>query len=91
MIKGKTTNKLLLEKLLPHFLVLLTGYCLADLLILNYRDLMLPQQPPPAPPQKHLQENFQNHGAYNTLINRNILASNGIIPDALMAVGRKEI
>ncbi len=90
MIKGKTTNKLLLEKLLPHFLVLLTGYCLADLLILNYRDLMLPQQPPPAPPQKHLQENFQNRGAYNTLINRNIFASNGIIPDALMAVGQKK-
>lgn len=75
-------------KALPYLLFIFMGYCLADLLILNYRDLMLPTQPPPARPPKTNFDNSVSRGAYNTIISRNIFSSDGVIPDALTPVGQ---
>lgn len=76
------------EKWLSYLLFVFIGYVLADLLILSYRDLMLPNQTPPAHPKKVLNENLVARGAYNTLISRNIFSSEGIIPDPLFSKGQ---
>lgn len=76
------------EKWLSYLLFVFIGFVVADLLILSYRDLMLPNQTPPARPKKVLNDNFISRGAYNTVIQRNIFSSDGIIPDALMAKGQ---
>lgn len=78
------------EKFLPYLLFIFVGYGLADVVILNYRDLMLPTQPPPARPKKSNSENLTSRGAYNTVISRNIFSSDGIIPDQLVAAGQKK-
>lgn len=78
------------EKFLPYLLFIFAGYCIADIAILSYRDLMLPTQPPPARPKKSAGNEMANRGAYNTVINRNMFSSDGIIPDQLVAAGEKK-
>ena len=80
----------LFEKFLPYLLFIFIGYCIADVAILNYRDLMLPTQPPPARPKKSSSGDLVSRGAYNTLISRNMFSSDGIIPDQLVAAGDKK-
>lgn len=75
------------ETLLPFFLFLFLGYCLADLAILGFRDRMLPNQPPPSRPKNFQNNGIESRSTYNTIITRNIFASNGIIPDPLMSQG----
>ena len=71
------------EKWYPYALFVFIGFCIADLSILAYRDLMLPQSAPAARP-KHMQmDTSVSRGAYNTISGRNIFAANGVIPDAL--------
>jgi len=60
------------------------GYCIADLGILTFRDRMLPNSAPPSRPKPPPPESFENSGTYNTITARNIFASSGIIPDALV-------
>lgn len=76
------------EKWLSYLLFVFIGFVVADLLILSYRDLMLPNQTPPPRPRKTLNENLVSRGAFNTLISRNIFSSDGVIPDALIAKGQ---
>lgn len=76
------------EKWLSYLLFVFIGFVVADLLILSYRDLMLPNQTPPARPKKVLNENMVSRGAYNTIISRNIFSSDGVIPDALLPKGQ---
>lgn len=64
------------------------GYALADLIILNYRDLMLPTQPPPARPARMDSIEITPRGAYNSIIARNIFSSDGLIPDPLVGVNQ---
>ncbi|MFZ4405366.1 MAG: hypothetical protein ACOYOK_14805, partial [Pseudobdellovibrionaceae bacterium] len=59
------------------------GFCIADILILAFRDRMLPQGAPPAKPAKSYIENSVGRGVYNTIIARNIFSSSGVIPEAL--------
>ena len=76
------------EKWLSYLLFVFIGFVIADLLIMNYRDLMLPNQSPPPHPKKLNNENFVSRGAFNTMISRNIFSSDGIIPDPLVAKGQ---
>jgi len=82
-------KKLFFEKYLPHLLFVFVGYCAADLGILAYRDLMLPNQPPPAHPVRSDMDSSTARGSYNTVISRNIFSSDGIIPEQLMAAQDK--
>lgn len=82
-------NKPAFEKLLPYLFFIFLGYCVADLLILNFRDLMLPNQPPPAHPKRASSLDSNNRGAYNSIISRNIFNPEGVIPDALTADGKE--
>ncbi|MGZ3804350.1 MAG: type II secretion system protein GspC [Pseudobdellovibrionaceae bacterium] len=76
------------EKWLSYLLFVFIGFVIADLLILSYRDLMLPNQTPPARPKKALNENMISRGAYNTIISRNIFSADGLIPDVLLPKGQ---
>jgi len=76
------------EKWLSYLLFVFIGFVAADLLILSYRDLMLPNQTPPARPKKTLSDNAVSRGAFNTVISRNIFSSDGVIPDPLFAKGQ---
>lgn len=82
--------QLMLKKILPYLLFIFIGYCVADLVILNYRDLMLPTQPPPARPKQSTQDSFVSRGTYNTIIARNIFSSDGTIPDPLVPEGQEK-
>lgn len=82
-------NKPAIEKFLPYLFFIFLGYCVADLLILNYRDLMLPSQPPPARPKRPSGLDSNNRGAYNSIISRNIFNAEGTIPDPLTAEGKE--
>ncbi|QDK37434.1 general secretion pathway protein GspC [Bdellovibrio sp. NC01] len=72
------------EKWYSYLLFAFVGYCIADLAILSYRDLMLPQSAPPSHPKAPPPDNYVSSGAYNSITSRNIFASSGIIPDALV-------
>lgn len=76
------------EKWLSYLLFVFIGFVIADLLILSYRDLMLPNQTPPPRPKKMMSDNLVSRGAFNTLIARNIFSSDGVIPDPLIAKGQ---
>lgn len=76
------------EKWLSYLLFVFIGFVVADLLILSYRDLMLPSQTPPARPKKALDGSLVSRGAYNTIISRNIFSADGVIPDPLFAKGQ---
>ncbi|UYL08446.1 PDZ domain-containing protein [Bdellovibrio sp. SKB1291214] len=72
------------ERWYAYILFIFIGYCLADLAILSYRDRMLPQSAPPAHPKAPAVANNMSSGFYNNIASRNIFASNGLIPDALV-------
>lgn len=73
-----------LEKWYPYVLFVFIGYCVADLGILAYRDRMLPQSAPPSQPKSAQFESGVSRGAYNSITSRNMFASSGVIPDALV-------
>lgn len=90
MARQLKNQKPFFEKFLPYLLFIFIGYCIADIAILNYRDLMLPTQPPPARPKKSMADNLNSRDAYSSVISRNIFSSDGIIPDQLIAIGQKK-
>jgi general secretion pathway protein C len=87
-VKKPAAQKPIFEKYLPYLLFILIGYFTADVLILNFRDLMLPNKPPPARPPKSIGDNAPSKGAYSSVISRNIFSSDGVIPDPLLANGQ---
>ncbi len=87
-MKKTAASKPFFENYLPYLLFLFIGYCIADVLILNYRDLMLPSQPPPARPRASSHDNLPNRGTYSSVISRNIFSSDGVIPDPIAAAGQ---
>jgi general secretion pathway protein C len=76
--------RLLIEKILPYIVTLLFGYFAADLVILNFRDKLLPSE---APPPKFVtnSENFQQIqlAQYTSISTKNIFNFDGIIPEAV--------
>ncbi|MGZ3775127.1 MAG: type II secretion system protein GspC [Pseudobdellovibrionaceae bacterium] len=72
------------EKWYSYILFIFVGFCIADLAILAYRDRMLPQSAPPARPKAPHFDNTVSRGVYNGISSRNIFASSGVIPDALV-------
>lgn len=71
------------QKWLPYFIYLFIGYATADLLILSYRDLLLPSQLPMTQPVFSPLMNQQGPPNFQNIIARNIFSSDGIIPDPL--------
>lgn len=72
------------EKWYSYILFVFVGYCIADLAILAYRDRMLPQSAPASRPKAPPPDMSVSRGVYNNITSRNIFASNGEIPEALV-------
>lgn len=71
------------EGFFPYLFVLFLAFATADILILAFRDRMLPTQTPPAHPKPAAITTGLDSGAFNTLVSRNIFSSDGIIAPAL--------
>lgn len=85
MISTKPKNKRPpFERWYSYILFVFVGYCIADLSILAFRDRMLPQGAPAARPKLPQFDSTVSRGVYNGITSRNIFASNGVIPDALV-------
>lgn len=77
------------EKFFPYLFILFLSYVTADLLILAFRDRMLPTQAPPAKPKFSVVTTGLERGAFNTLISRNIFSADGVIPPPVQGAGGK--
>jgi general secretion pathway protein C len=75
------------KTLAPYLLFVFIGYCIADLMIMNYRDLMIPTQPPPSKPKKQVTSQTVSRSYLNTIVTRNIFNWDGKIPDAIVPKG----
>lgn len=83
------------EKFLPYTFFIFMGYASADLIIIGVREYMLPSQTPP-PKGRAVTLNVQpDFGSYNSILNRNIFSSAGVIPDPVKSKdggkGKEEI
>jgi general secretion pathway protein C len=76
------------DKFLPYLFFIFLGYCIADLMILSFRDTMLPNSAPPPKPGKPMMDSSSSRGSYNSVISRNVFNSQGIIPDPLVEKGK---
>lgn len=72
-----------LEALYIYILAIFLGYNVSDLVILNYRPLMLPQKAPPSKPKYHAKHNLKSLADYNSITQRNLFSSDGKIPPSL--------
>jgi general secretion pathway protein C len=86
-LKDKSGPRPVWEKFYPYIFILFLAYSTADILILAFRDRMLPTQPPPSKPKGVTITTGLQRGAFNTIISRNIFSSDGIIPPALQGAG----
>jgi general secretion pathway protein C len=75
------------EKFYPYIFILVMSYATADVLILAFRDRMLPTQPPPAKPRGESVTTGAHRGAYESVINRNMFSAKNVIPPALGGEG----
>ena len=72
-----------LGKLSLFALLIFIAFTIADLTIIYFRDLMLPQSAPPKKMAQMPTHNMFDRSQFSPIISRNIFSSNGIIPDAL--------
>jgi general secretion pathway protein C len=86
--KGNRSNRPPLEKWYAYILLGFIGFAIADLVILNLRDKMLPNQAPPPRPKSQMVEAIPARSVYNTIIARNIFSSDGTIPDPITPKGQ---
>lgn len=82
MLKGKG-GRPPLEGLYLYFFALFCGYLIADLAILQVRPSLLSVKAPPPKPAKHREPVFALRQEYNTITDRNIFNSAGLIPPPL--------
>lgn len=80
--------KKVLDRVLPLLLFIFIGFCVADLLILSYRDLMLPKQPPPTKPKKRDSLGVAGRGTYSSITARNIFNVDRVIPPVILPEGQ---
>lgn len=86
--RKRAPKKLPTDKYYPWILVVLIAWWAADLVIVNYRGLMLPDQAPPSRPQKEASTENIDSGAYKVVTDRNLFSADGKIPPALVPKGQ---
>jgi general secretion pathway protein C len=84
--KLNTTNSnAKISKLALYAMIVFVAFTIADLTIIYFRDLMIPDQAPPkkAAPQQH--QTYIDRGQYSVITSRNLFSSSGLIPNAITA------
>ncbi len=71
------------QKYWPYIFFILVGLFTADLVVLSFRDQLLPTQAPPSKPGRSVADSTPGRGAYQVIITRNIFSGDNIIPDPI--------
>ena len=77
------------EGLYPYLIFLFLGFCLADLVLIPIRGMMLPSQPPPSHPKHPVMSQDSARSSFSSITARNIFSQDGKIPDALAMKDKK--
>lgn len=72
-------------KVALYGVLLFVAYDVADLTIIYFRDLMIPDQAPPKKMMRPQTPQFIDRSQYSVITNRNLFSSSGLMPDALKA------
>ncbi len=82
----KQSNKI--TKVALYALLTFFAFSIADLTIIYFRDLMIPNQAPPKKNVPYTTPAFVDRSQFSEITSRNLFASNGVMPEAITA--RKE-
>ncbi|MFN7905335.1 MAG: type II secretion system protein GspC [Pseudobdellovibrionaceae bacterium] len=83
-LKDSTSgNQFILNRFYPYLGILILSYFVADLVILNVRPKLLPTAPLPQKTPEAIPFEEKDRGSYGPIANRNIFASNGVVPPAI--------
>lgn len=74
-----------ISKIALYALLVFIAFSIADLTIIYFRDMMLPNQAPPKKNAKFRQSNYVDRSQFSVITNRNLFSSSGIMPDAITA------
>lgn len=85
-MKGKI-NLAVLERWYPMMSSVIMGFCVADLVLLNIRPSMLPENAAPPRAGLLIESPMPSFGTFNTITAKNIFSYEGVIPEALTAKG----
>lgn len=72
-------------KIALYALLVFLAFTIADLTIIYFRDLMLPQQAPPRKTQNFSGQSTFDRSQYSVISNRNLFSSSGEMPPAITA------
>ena len=72
-------------KIALYALLVFIAFTIADLTIIYFRDLMLPQQAPPRKTQNFTGQSTFDRSQYSVISNRNLFSSTGEMPPAITA------
>lgn len=86
-LKSQAGPRPVWEMFYPYLFILFLSFATADVLILAFRDRMLPTQAPPAKPKTTVATTGPGRGAFETIVGRNIFSSDGVIPPPLQGEG----
>lgn len=79
-----------LEALYIYVFCILLGYGIADLTLLHFRPMMLPQKAPPEKPESDFRSTRLSASDFRSITQRNIFNDDGKIPPALSAGEKKQ-
>lgn len=72
-----------ISKLALYALLAFISYSIADLTVIYFRDLMIPDQAPPKKIAVFKPPSFIDRSQFSAITNRNLFSSSGLIPDPL--------
>lgn len=86
---GKIKKNTLMAQLALYGLLTFIAFAIADLSIIYFRELMIPDQAPPKKNIIYKAPGFIDRNQFSVITNRNLFSSTGIMPDAL-TTGKKQ-
>ncbi|MBC7742355.1 MAG: PDZ domain-containing protein [Bdellovibrionaceae bacterium] len=79
----KQSNKI--SKIALYALLTFIAFTIADLTIIHFRDRMIPTEAPPKKNVKFMPPPYVDRSQFNTITNRNLFSSTGVMPEAITA------
>lgn len=88
--KSAPGNNSKISKLALYALLAFIAFTVADLTIIYFRDLMIPNQAPPKKTSSPKPPNYVDRSQFSTITNRNLFSSTGVMPEAITAKKQDE-